>query len=538
MTVQAVRRATATATSPVAAAEITLLGAVIQSRTTAEAVAEMLAPGDFTDANRGLVYEAAVSLAGDGEPVDPAAVLARMAELEPTRSKMAGDGLLLAELMEQACAAPVALYHADTVRKASRLSRLREVASRLAQRTEAPGTEPDDVIDAVRGELDGLMTGGGDSHVATVAELFAATLDRLERPPEVIPGVPTGLADLDEILLSLRAGQLIVIGARPSTGKSTLALDIARHAAVKLGHPVLFASVEMDHEELMHRFIAAEARVSLESIIKGDLSDCDWDRITRIQERVMDSVLVVDDSPDTGLTRLRVRLRRMAVKTPARLLIVDYLQLLRTITAENRQQAVADLSRGLKLLAREFEIPVVVCAQLNRAPEQRQDKRPVPSDLRESGAIEADSDVILLLHRDELHNAETRPGEIDVIVAKNRQGRRGVVPLAFQGEFGCVRGPGQAPVDPFIATDRGSGRMTLLLPTDACPGHPDDPKVCGTITHPWDIDLQPDGTGLEAWYTCLSCGHSWRTCWAAEAVLMACPGCSECPVPRGSEAAA
>jgi len=434
MTVQAAQRATMT---PVTAAEKALLGAMIQSRAATEAVAEMLVPADFTDASRGLVYEAAVSLAGDGEPVDPAAVLARMAVLEPMRSKMAGDGLLLADLMGNACAAPVARYHAETIRKASRNRLLREAGSRMIQRTEAPGADPDDIIDAVRAELDGLTTGGGDEHVATVADLFSKVLDSLERPLGTAFTVPTGLADLDAIVPGLRPGQLIVVGARPSTGKSTLALDIARHAAVKLGLPVLFASVEMDHEELMHRFIAAEARVSLESMLRHELTDHDWQRIERIRDRVMASVLVVDDSPDTGLARLRVRLRRMAATTPARLLIVDYLQLLKTITTENRQQAVAELSRGLKLLAREFRIPVVVCAQLNRAPEQRHDKRPVPSDLRESGAIEADSDVILLLHREELHDAAKRPGEVDVIVAKHRQGRLGVAPLAFQGEYGC-----------------------------------------------------------------------------------------------------
>jgi replicative DNA helicase len=438
VTIQAEARPHAGGTpQAVAAAEKTLLGAMIQSRTATEQVSEILTPGDFADANRRLVFEATVSLAGDGEPVDPAAVLARIGELEPGRSKMAPDGLLLAGLMEHACAAPVAIYHAQMVRKGARLRRLGEVASRLAQRAANPAGEPEAIIDATRAELDALLDGSGDEHVATAADLLDRVLDNLERPLEVTTAVPTGLADVDDIIPGLRPGQMIVIGARPSTGKSTLALDIARHAAIKLGYPVAFASVEMDHDEVMHRLIAAEARVSLETLLAHKLGEHDWQRIERIRDRVHDSVLVIDDAPDTGLTRIRVRLRRMAATTPARLLIVDYLQLLKTVTTENRQQAVAELSRGLKLLAREFRIPVVVCAQLNRAPEQRHDKRPVPSDLRESGAIEADSDVILLLHREELHDAEKRPGEIDVIVAKHRQGRLGIAPLAFQGEFGC-----------------------------------------------------------------------------------------------------
>ena len=422
----------------IAAAEKTLLGAMIQSIAATETAAEMLTGADFADANRALVFEAAVSLAGDGGPVDPAAVLARMGKLMPERSKMAPDGLLLAGLMEDACAAPMAEYHADAIRTASRLTRLGEVAIRLAQRAETPGADPEDIIDAVRQELDALLgSSRGDEHVATAAQLFDRVVDDLDRPQTQVSAIPTGLADLDAMLHGLHDGQFVVIGARPGSGKSTLALDFARHAAIRLGYPVVFASVEMDHEELMHRLIAAEARVSLEAMKCNQLAERDWNRIAGIRERVQSSVLLIDDSPDTGLARIRARLRRMATTSPARLLIVDYLQLLKTITTENRQQAVADLTRNLKLLAREFSLPVVVCAQLNRAPEQRSDKRPVKSDLRECGAIEADADVILLLHREEQHDPAKRPGEMDVIIDKNRRGREGVVPVAFFGDYGC-----------------------------------------------------------------------------------------------------
>ena len=424
----------------VAAAEMAVVGACITSRPQTEAAAVILEPGDFADPNRQLVFEAAVSLAADGNPVDPAAVLARMGTTEPTRSKMARDDLLLMDLLEHGCQAPSLEYHARAVKRAAALRKILLLASQLQQQATAPGADPEGIADAARAALDGLLDSPLADMVPTAAELIGPVLEELDKPMADEPGIPTGLADLDEIIPGLRPGQVVIIGARPGVGKSTVSLGIARHASIRLGHTVPTLSLEMSHDEVMHRIVAAEARVSLEAIMRRNITDADWERVAKAQPRILDSQLFIDDASDASLARLRLRLRRLARTSPAQLVIVDYLGLLRTAgRPENRQQAVAELARGLKHIAREFEVPVVVCAQLNRASEQRHDKQPTMADLRESGEIEAAADIVLLLDREELRDPLKRPGEIDVLVVKQRQGRLGTVAFGFHGEYGrCV----------------------------------------------------------------------------------------------------
>jgi replicative DNA helicase len=263
-------------------------------------------------------------------------------------------------------------------------------------------------------------------------------VDDLERGIE--PGLRTGYSDLDEATGGLRPGTLTVVGARPGVGKSILAGCIADYVGAHLGLPVLFASLEMTAAELMHRRIAARARVALDALTKGRLTERDWDRIAAAREYLTEAPIAVDDEPGISLGHVAARLRGMERDgQAARLVVIDYLGLLKEPKAENRQTAVAALARECKNIARRYAVPVLLLVQVRREAESRQGKVPLMSDLRESGEIEAAADIVLLLHREDAYEIESaRAGEADVIVAKNRQGPRCTITMSFQGHYGRI----------------------------------------------------------------------------------------------------
>jgi replicative DNA helicase len=230
---------------------------------------------------------------------------------------------------------------------------------------------------------------------------------------------------------------MIVIAARPAVGKSTLALDFARAAAIKNGLSTAFFSLEMGRNEITMRLLSAEARVPLHTMRTGQMSDDDWTRLARRMSEVADAPLFIDDSPNMSLMEIRAKCRRLKQRHDLRMVIIDYLQLMSSPKrVENRQQEVSEMSRSLKLLAKEVDVPVIALSQLNRGPEQRTDKKPLLSDLRESGSIEQDSDVVILLHREDAYERESpRAGEADLIVAKHRNGPTTTVTVAFQGHY-------------------------------------------------------------------------------------------------------
>jgi replicative DNA helicase len=273
-----------------------------------------------------------------------------------------------------------------------------------------------------------------------LSEIMPGALDEIEAIGSRgggVTGVPTGFADLDALTNGLHAGQMIVIAARPAIGKSTLALDFARAAAVKHGMATVMFSLEMSRNEVTMRLLSAEARVSLQHMRTGQMGDEDWTRLARRMSEVVDAPLFIDDSPNMSMMEIRSKCRRLKQRHDLKMVIIDYLQLMSSPRrVENRQQEVSEMSRSLKLLAKEIEVPVIAISQLNRGPEQRTDKRPLLSDLRESGSIEQDSDVVILLHREDYYEHESpRAGEADLIVAKHRNGPTATVTVAFQGHY-------------------------------------------------------------------------------------------------------
>jgi replicative DNA helicase len=266
------------------------------------------------------------------------------------------------------------------------------------------------------------------------------TLDEIEmisnRGGELF-GVPTGFADLDRLTNGLHAGQLVVIAGRPGSGKSTLGLDLLRACSIKHGLSSVIFSLEMGRSEITMRLLSAESRVALQRIRTGQMNDDDWNRLARRMGEVSEAPLFIDDSPNMTMMEIRAKCRRLKQRHDLKLVILDYLQLMQSgRRVESRQQEVSEFSRSMKLLAKELDVPVVALSQLNRGPEQRTDKKPMMSDLRESGSLEQDADLVMLLHREDLYEKESpRAGEADIIVAKHRNGPTATITVAFQGHY-------------------------------------------------------------------------------------------------------
>jgi replicative DNA helicase len=431
---------TATAIEPgrtvdVLAAERAVLGSALHSRTAAESLTELLPSAEcFTDGTHQAVWEALRYLTENGRPSDVPSMLGRLVAVEQGVWRTGQAGVVLAALMEHATAAYE--IHARTLLEAhSRrtaavaLARARDMIADLALPFSESAEMARDVIDA------GLSSGPAAPAMVTAADLFTGAVERIEagRPPGVVQFPWT---DMRRLAGWMRPGQLITIAARPSLGKSLAGQDIARHVAFRQGLPVILFSLEMDRDEVMDRLLSAEAGVILQNIIESKLDDIEWQRIARVQERFAASTLVIDDTPQITLAHIRARLRGMARKSPAAVAIVDYLQLMKAGQRENRQGEVSEQVSGLKAIAREFRIPVVMLCQLNRGPETRSDKRPFISDARESGSVENDSDIAILIHRPDHYEPDSeRAGEADLIVDKNRNGARSTVTVGFQGHF-------------------------------------------------------------------------------------------------------
>jgi replicative DNA helicase len=301
----------------------------------------------------------------------------------------------------------------------------------------SPAFDEDQDVAAIQSDLDGVVRAPDDACMAPIGDLLLDSIERATTPPTNEQRIPTGFMDLDSLFSGGWApGQLIVVGARPAMGKSTLAADFARGAAIQNKIPTLFESLEMGKDELSDRILSAEARIALHHLKNGICTDDDMQRAARRTPDIAAAPLWINDGALLSLPVLRGRIRNLVRTHGLRLVVVDYLQLMQAPKAENRQQAVAEISRNLKLIAKDFGITVIVLCQLNRGPEQRQEKKPMVSDLRESGAIEQDADIVILLHREDAYDRESpRAGEADLIVGKHRGGPTATITTAFQGHY-------------------------------------------------------------------------------------------------------
>ncbi len=426
-------------------AEQSVLGAMMLSKDAIADVVEVVRPGDFYRPAHQLIYDAVLDLYGRGEPADAVTVSAEL-----TRAGQlvrAGGAPYLHTLISMVPTAANAGYYAEIVAERATLRRLVVAGTRIVQMgydtasgaADVVGTV-DDVVDRAQAEIYEVTerrTSEDYVHIETLLQPTLDEIDKISAQGGVGTGIPTGFTRLDEITNGLHAGQMVTVAGRPGSGKSTLALDFARSAAIKHGKPAVIFSLEMGKVEIMMRLFSAEAGVSLQNMRSGHMSDQDWTRLARRSSELAEAPLFIDDSPNLTMMEIRAKARRLKQRQDLQLIVIDYLQLMTSgKRVESRQQEVSEFSRAMKLLAKELEVPVVTLSQLNRGPEQRTDKKPMLSDLRESGSIEQDSDMVILVHRPDLYEPETeRAGEADLILAKHRNGPTATVAVAFQGRY-------------------------------------------------------------------------------------------------------
>lgn len=419
-------------------AEQSALGGMLLSKDAVADVIESVRGVDFYIPKHEVIFEAILTLYSHGEPTD---VIAVTDELTKSGSlSRAGGADYLHTLTAIVPTAANAGYYASLVAEKAVLRRLVEAGTRIVQMGYASEGEVTDLVNNAQAEIYGVAGGVEAEDFIPLTEAVTAAIDEIEAAKGrdgSMTGVPTGFADLDELTNGLHAGQLILVAARPALGKSTLALDFARGAAIKHDLPTIIFSLEMGRSEIAMRLLSAEASVPLQAMRKGTVDQRDWTTIAQVRGRINDAPLYIDDSPNMTLVEIRAKCRRLKQKVGLKMVIIDYLQLMTSgKRVESRQQEVSEFSRALKLMAKELQVPVVALSQLNRGPEQRADKMPALSDLRESGSLEQDADMVILLHRDSAYEKESaRPGEADLIVAKHRNGPTKTITVAFQGHL-------------------------------------------------------------------------------------------------------
>jgi replicative DNA helicase len=417
-------------------AEQSVLGGMLLSKDAISEVVEILRERDFYRPAHELIYDAIIDLYSRGEPADPVTVSAELTKRgDLTR---AGGAPYLHTLISSVPTAANASYYAKIIRERAIMRRLVEAGTKIVQLGYTVEGEVDDAVNAAQAEVHAVTERRAAEDYIQLSELLPAAFDEIEKISSGVmgEGVKSGFKDLDALTHGFHPGNMIVLAARPAVGKSTLGLDIARYASIHKGDTSVIFSLEMSRSEITMRMLSAEARVPLNNIRAGSLTDEEWARMARRMGEISEAPMFIDDSPNLSLMEIRAKARRLKQRHNLKLIVIDYLQLMTSgKRVENRQQEVSEFSRQLKLLAKELNVPVIAISQLNRSPEQRSDKKPMLSDLRESGSIEQDADLVILLHRDDLYDQQNRSGEADLIVAKHRNGPTRTITVSAQLHF-------------------------------------------------------------------------------------------------------
>jgi len=419
-------------------AEQSVLGAVLLDPDAAARCADLLRPEDFYREAHRRIFEAVVGLAGRNEAVD---VITVGEQLGPAGLEATGGLSYLSDLTAAVPATANAAHYARIVADKAMLRELLRAAQEIAEAVHGSDEEPDALVDQAETRIfqlaEARRTGRPYVQLKDALMQAFATLERMYEHKGEVVGVPSGISALDRLTTGFHPSELVVLAARPSQGKTALALNMAM-AAAHHGKSVGFFSLEMPAEQLATRLLCCEAGVATERVRSGFLTEQDWPSISRALGRLAEVRLYVDETPNIAIMDLRARARRLKAECGVDLVVVDYLQLMHTRgRPENRQTEIAEISRSLKLLARELQVPVLALSQLSRAVEAREGRKPQLSDLRESGAIEQDADVVLFIYQDpKLAEDPSRHFEVEIIVAKQRNGPIGSVPVVFRRDLG------------------------------------------------------------------------------------------------------
>jgi len=423
-------------------AEQAVIGGLFLDNAAWDRVADKVSEADFYRNDHRLLFRAINDLARNNQPFDLVTLKAHLTS--QNELDQAGGEFYLFELAKNTPSAANIVAYANIVRERSILRRLISVSGDIADSAYYPeGKKAIEILDASERKVFsiGEQLSRGDGPVA-IGTLLAKAIDRVEylhHTPDALTGTPTGFTDLDDITAGLQPADLIIVAGRPSMGKTSFAMNIGEHVAQKSKKPVLIFSMEMPGDALAMRLLSSLSRVDQKKVKTGQLEDADWHRLASTLTIMSNTQMYIDDTPALSPNELRARARRLAKQFNGQLglIIVDYLQLMQVAgLRENRVAEISEISRSLKALAKELNVPIIALSQLNRSLEQRTDKRPVMSDLRESGAIEQDADLILFIYRDEVYHDESRDkGIAEIIIAKHRNGPTGKVRLTFLGQL-------------------------------------------------------------------------------------------------------
>lgn len=424
-------------------AEQAVLGGLLLDPTAWDQVADTIGATDFYRNDHRLVFEAIGKLVAEGKPFDVVTVAEHLQARE--RLEDAGGLAYLGTLARDTPTAANVRAYATIVRERALLRGLVAAGNYIASSVfEMPGVSARELVNIAEQKVFEIAERGarnteGAQSVNSMLPALLQRIDEWHNNPDGMRGLPTGFADFDRLTGGLRGGDLLIVAGRPSMGKTTLAINMAENVAVdpRVKGSVLVFSMEMPSEQLMTRMLSSVGGVPMQNIRSGRITDDEWVRMTSASSQLADSRIFIDESPGLSPTELRARARRIKREHGLDLVVVDYLQLMQVQgSKENRATEISEISRGLKALAKELSVPVIALSQLNRAVEQRENKKPVMSDLRESGAIEQDADMILFIYREEVYDKNTpRKGQADIELVKHRNGEPGYFTLTFQGQY-------------------------------------------------------------------------------------------------------
>ncbi len=420
-------------------AEQAIIGSMLTDRDAVISAIEVLKEEDFYREDNRAIYQAILNLYNRAEPVD---IITVKAELESMgKFEQVGGLEYLAELPEKVPTTANAIKYIKIVEEKSTLRRLIKTANEIIELGYDPSEEVEDIMEGAEKKIFNIMQEKNQKGYAPIKDVLVESFTKLEElynRKQHITGVPSGFVELDYRTAGFHGSELILIAARPAMGKTAFALNIATNAALKANVPVAMFSLEMSKEQLVNRILCSEAMVDSNKVRTGKLEEEDWTKLASAIGPLSEAEIYIDDTPGINITEIRAKCRKLKLEKNIGLVVIDYLQLIQGSGKRNgsREQEISEISRSLKILAKELNVPVIALSQLSRAAEQRPDHRPMLSDLRESGAIEQDADIVMFLYRDDYYNKESEKKDIaEVILAKHRGGSTGTVELLWLGSY-------------------------------------------------------------------------------------------------------
>jgi replicative DNA helicase len=417
-------------------AEVSVLGAMLLDNSVIPDIIKIIDPKAFYSTAHSIIYESIVELYDEKKSAD-LIILAEALRLKGSLEQAGGPDYL-ASLVDSVPSTANATHYANIVKNKGLMRRLIGATNKIMSQAYDPTEDPEVILDKAEQTIFTVCEEKISQDVVPISEVLKSTMydiDNLQDRKGRLTGLPTGFYDIDDMTSGLQKSQFIIVAGRPSMGKSSLAMNIAEHVAVEENTPVAFFSLEVSKDQLAQNMLCSHARIDAHKMRRGYLAESEWPNLSLALGKLSEAPIYIDDTPGISVLELRAKARRLKARNDIGLLVVDYLQLMAGPPAESRQQEISAISRSLKALARELQIPLIALSQLSRATEAREAHRPRMSDLRESGAIEQEADVIFMLYREEYYDPEKNPGVAEIIIAKQRNGPTGTVNLAFLSNY-------------------------------------------------------------------------------------------------------